>query len=65
MLLLVNVGIDAFIPRRLYCLTSDRRVPLVIDPTIDVDSLDGEPEAERLMSAAYLRMLVGLGLDIP
>ena len=65
MLLLLNVGIDAFIPRRLCCLISDRRVPLAIDPTLDVDSLDGEPEAERLMSAAYLRMLVGLGLDIP
>ena len=38
---------------------------LVKDPTIDVDSLDGEPEAERLISAAYLRVLVGFGLDIP
>ena len=65
MLLLVKVGTCVFIPRRLYCLISDCRVPLAIDPAIDVPSLDGEPEAERLMSDAYLRMLVGLGLDIP
>ena len=64
MILLLNAGIGVFIPRRLCCLISDRRVPLEIDPTIDVDSLDGESEV-RLMSAAYLRILVGLGLDIP